>query len=439
MLTLFTQGRSRDCEGLTRRDFIQAGTLGIGGLASSGMALPSLLAARAQAAKAGSPVTDKSVVVLCLAGGATHIETFDPKMTAPAEFRSMTGEVATSIPGVTIGGGFPKLAKRADRMAIVRSYKHGKHRHGSGLQCVMTGGNKMRASMGSMYARVAGVSNSRSGLPNYSVIGGSSYMSYFMSAGTLGRVFNPFDPSAGEVKQNMQLNIARERFVDRRALLAGLDRLKRNIETSDSVRESDKFQQQAYDVILGSGASAFDLSKEDPKIVERYSTGPSSLGERMLMARRVVEAGAGFVTISWGGWDMHSKVPKNMKKRSPIVDHAVTTFIDDLHERGLNENVLLVITGDFGRTPRINKRAGRDHWGNLCTLALAGGGYKMGQVVGKSDARASYPAADQIGNRELTATIMHSLIDIPKLHQQTQVPPELTQFIAAGAPIKQLL
>ncbi len=157
------------------------------------------------------------------------------------------------------------------------------------------------------------------------------------------------------------------------------------------------------------------------------------------MARRVVEAGAGFVTVSWGGWDMHGKLPGHLKTRGAAVDHAVATFIDDLHERGLNENVLLVITGDFGRTPRINKRAGRDHWGNLCTLAFAGGGYKMGQVVGKSDARVSYPAADQIGNLELTATIMHSLIDIPKLRLLTKVPRELTQFIATGGPIQQLL
>ena len=237
----------------------------------------------------------------------------------------------------------------------------------------------------------------------------------------------------------MQLNIARKRLNRRRDMLAGVDRLKHKIETSELVRDSDKFQQQAFDVILSGAASAFDLSKEDPKIVERYCTAPSSLGELMLMARRVVEAGAGFVTVSYGGWDMHGKLPGNMKTRGAALDHAVTTFIDDLHERGLNENVLLVITGDFGRTPRINRNAGRDHWGNLCTLAFAGGGFKMAQVIGKSDAKVSFPAAGQIGNLELTATIMHSLIDIPKLRQMKQVPPELTRFIAAGAPLKQLM
>lgn len=433
MLTLFTQGRSRDCEGFTRRNFIRAGTLGIGGLA-----LPSLLAGRAKAVAIGSPITDKSVVVLCLAGGATHVETFDPKMTAPAEYRSMTGEVATSIPGVTIGGGFPELAKQAHRMAIVRSYKHGKSNHGGGRSCVLTGGNKMGASMGSMYARVAG-SHTRSGLPNYSVIGGnSSFGKVAESSGTLDSAFNPFYPS-GEVIQDMQLNIARERLNDRRGLLAGLDKLKHNVETGDLLRESDKFQQQAFDMLMGGAASAFDLSQEDPKIVERYSTAKDALGEQMLMARRLVEAGAGFVTVSSGGWDMHGRLLGAIKTRGAAMDHAVATFIDDLHERGLNENVLLVITGDFGRTPKINRAAGRDHWGNLCTLAFAGGGFKMGQVVGKSDARASFPAADQIGNLELTATIMHSLIDIPKLRLQTDIPRELTRFIAAGGPIQQLM
>jgi hypothetical protein len=412
------------------------------------LALPDLLAARENAAAAGSPATDKSVVFLCLTGGATHIESFDPKMTAPANYRSMTGEVATSIPGVTIGGGFPKLARQAHRMAIVRSYRHGKHSHGDGLSCVLQGDNSLNASMGSLYARVAGANHPRSGLPNYSVLTPQallpksyrrrSWTDTIESAGKLGAEFNPFYPD-GTAIEDMQLNIARRRLKDRRRLLAGLDRLKRKLDSSDSLRETDKFQQQAFDVILGGAASAFDLSQEDPQTVERYSTSPSSLGELMLMARRMVETGAGFVTVSYGGWDMHGRLVQEMNKRGPALDHAVATFIDDLHERGLNKDVLLVITGDFGRTPRINRNGGRDHWGNLCTLALAGGGYKMGQVIGQSDDKASYLAADPIGNQELTATIMHSLIDIPKLRRHPQVPPELTRFLAAGAPIKQLV
>lgn len=440
MLTLFTHGRSRDCGGQTRRSFLRAGTLG-------GLALPSLLSARAKAAEVGAPITDKSVVMLCLTGGATHIETFDPKMTAPTDYRSMTGEMATSIPGVTIGGGFPKLARQAHRLAIIRSYRHGKDSHGSGLSCVLQGDNRMQASMGSMYARVAGANHPRSGLPNYSVLTplalqhekhrSRSWTDTALSSGTLGSQFNPFYPN-GQVIHDMQLELVGRRMADRRNLLANLDKLKHKIETSDAIQSADKFQQQALDVIFGRGGRAFDLADEDPKVVDRYSTGESSLGQLMLMARRVIEAGAGFVTVSSGGWDMHGRLAKNMETRGAALDHAVATFIDDLHERGLNDNVLLVITGDFGRTPRINRNGGRDHWGNLCTLAFAGGGYSMGQVVGRSDAKIAYPAADEIGNREFAATIMHSLIDIPKLRQQSNLPPELSRFVAWGKPIKQL-
>jgi len=450
MLSLFTGGTSRDCEGLSRRNFIQAGALGLGGLW-----LASLLETKAKAGEAGDPIKDKTVVVLFLSGGATHVETFDPKMTAPAEYRSMTGEVATSLPGVSFGGGFPQLAKQAHRMAVVRSFRHGNSSHGRARSLVLSGGNKLEASWGSIYARLAGTNNPHTGLPNYTLITpkGADPKKFRRGdsigtagkAGALGSSFNPFDPSAGgEVKQNMRMNIPRDRLTDRRTLLAQVDRLKRMSEASQTLKGTNQFQQQAFDVILGGGADAFDLSGEDPKVIRRYSTAKyrdrhaQALGHQMLMARRLCEAGVGFVNVSNGGWDMHRNLVKDMNQRGNAVDHAVAAFLDDLEQRGLSEKVLLIITGEFGRTPRINKRAGRDHWGNLCTLALAGGGLKMGQVIGQSDRKVSVPASQPVTVTDLMATVIHTLVDVPTARLLPGLPVEMTRFIGQGRPIPQL-
>ena len=265
-------------------------------------------------------------------------------------------------------------------------------------------------------------------------------------AGTLGSAFRPFDPSAGgEVKQNMQMNIPRGRLTDRRLLLANFDRLKRMAEASRTLKGTDKFQQQAFEVILGGGANAFDLSQEDKQVIRRYSTerykdkNAQALGHQMLMARRLCESGVGFVNVSSGGWDMHRNLVRDMKQRGNAVDHAVAAFLTDIEERGLSEKVLLVITGEFGRTPRINKRAGRDHWGNLCPLALAGGGLKMGQVIGRSDRKVSVPATQPITPLDLTATVVNTLVDIPTARLIPNLPLELTQFLSQGQPISQLV
>jgi uncharacterized protein (DUF1501 family) len=454
MLTLFTGRQSRNCEGMTRRSFVSAGTLGLGGLT-----LPSLLAARGQAARKpdSGVLAGKSVVVLFLHGGSTHVETFDPKMTAPAEYRSMTGEVKTNIPGVTFGGDFTNLAKVADKMAVVRSFRHGSSSHGRAQQMVLSGGNAMKASMGSVYARVAGTSNSHSGLPNYSIIpAGAVDAKKFKrgnplktptSPGDLGSAYAPFDPSAGgEVIDNMKLSMTSDRLDDRRTLLTQLDRIKRNVAASSSLAGADRFQQQAFDVILGGAANAFDISKEDRKTLDLYDTkqysdkrDAAALGHQMLMARRLCEAGSGFVTVSSAGWDMHRGLVKEMKTRGRAVDVAVSAFIRDLEQRGLSDKILLVITGEFGRTPRINKNAGRDHWGNLCTLAFAGGGLKMGQVIGSSNRNVSVPATHKVGVQDLMGTVMHTLVDPGVVRLRPTIPSDVTRMLDAGSPIPQLV
>jgi hypothetical protein len=410
MLNLFTNRRYRDCEGATRREFLKVGTLGAGALT-----LPQLLAARAEAKNSGRPVKDTSVVWVWLGGGPTHVETFDPKMSAPEEYRSVTGEVATSIPGVTIGGTLPKIASVADKMAFVRSFAHTNSGHGGGTHFVMTGydnrnidngGLPTRPSMGSILARVRGANHYETGMPTYVRLGGIGTD----GPAFLGPAYAPFDPS-GNARRNMNLVVDEERLGDRRSLLDSLDNMNRAADRSGLMNGLDKFEEQAFSLVLGNATKAFDIAGEDSKTVEMYGKG---LGESLLRARRLCEAGCGFVTVSYGGWDMHGNIKRSMEQRSPDLDRAVSAFVRDLHQRGLSQNVLLVVTGEFGRTPKVNRNAGRDHWAPLSTLALAGGGLKMGQVVGESAPKVDVPKSTPIRPQDLMATVFHVLGIEPK-------------------------
>jgi uncharacterized protein (DUF1501 family) len=421
MLRVLFNRIDRDCEGTTRREFLNIGALGSGAIA-----LPQLLAARAEAKAAGKPVKDTSVVWVWLGGGATHIETFDPKMSAPAEYRSITGEVTTKLPGVTIGGTFPKLASVVDKMVLVRSFAHTNSGHGGGTHFVMTGydnrnidngGLPTRPSLGSIASRVRGANHPETGMPTYVRLGGIG------SDGPafLGPAYAPFDP-AGQARRNMELAVSDERLQDRRELLEGLDRLKRRADHNSLMEGLNRFEQQAFDLVLGNAAKAFDTKKEEPHLVERYGKG---LGEQLLRARRLCEAGCGFVTLSYGGWDMHGQIARGLERRSPELDRALAAFIDDVYERSLTDKILLVVTGEFGRTPKINRNAGRDHWAPLSTLALAGGGLPMGLVVGQSASKADTPQSTPIRPQDLMATVFQVLGIEPR-----------TQFVnPAGRPI----
>ncbi len=404
MLTLQTNRKYRDCDGTTRRDFLRVGGLGA-------LSLGGLMQARSAAAAAtGQSPEHTSVVWLWLGGGPTHVETFDPKMSAPVEYRSVTGEVKTRVPGVTLGGNFQKMAQVADKMAFVRSFHHGNSGHGGGTHWVMTGYNNRgidngglpsRPSIGSIAAKHRGPNHLKTGMPTYVRLGGIS------SDGPafLGTPFAPFG-SSGEAKKNMTLQTQVGRLEDRRSLLTGLDRLRRTADRQGIVEGLNSFEQQAFNLVLGKAPGAFDLKKEDPRTVAKYGGG---LGSSMLMARRLCEAGCGFVTLSYGGWDMHSNIERSMNGRGPVVDQAVSAFVDDVSQRGLSERILLVVTGEFGRTPKINRNKGRDHWAPLSTLALAGGGLRMGQTVGESDAKLYRPKADPVTPQDLMATVFHVL------------------------------
>ncbi|MBI5760783.1 MAG: DUF1501 domain-containing protein [Planctomycetales bacterium] len=460
MLTLASSRTDRTCNGLSRREFMQVGALGLGGLT-----LPWLMSMQAQAAAAGIPTKDKSVVLLFCSGGPSHIETFDPKMLAPSDVRSMTGEVTTSVPGITFGGTFENLSRHAHRMAIIRSFAHKTGDHVKAIEQVMQCGNPMKSGMGAVVSRLRGTSHPETGMPTHvhlftDEVDGqyNNEKNRMLNAdgpGSLGAAFTPFYPGGkGDVNRNMQLGIPLARLDERRTLKDSLDRLQRDIDTRGLMEGLDKFEQQAFDLILGKSREAFDLSREDPALVRRYDTSrfqtghkkhrPSELGKQLLLARRLCEAGCGFVTVQNPGWDMHADgnnpgIEVGMDMLGRPVDQAVSVFLEDLADRGLSDRVLFIITGDFGRTPKVNKRGGRDHWPNLSTLAFAGGGLKLGQAIGQSAPKLDVPASQPVGLENLMATVIHSLFDVGQLRLQSNIPRDIAAVLERAEPIPGLV
>jgi uncharacterized protein (DUF1501 family) len=467
MLTIGNGSASANFQRFGRRDFLRLGALGAGSLLS----LPGYLQAKA----AGSDfVRDKSIVFLFMQGGPSQLETFDPKPDAPSEIRTVTDLAPTSIPGVQFGAAFPGLAARADRMTIVRSYVPGNAKHD--IKPIL-GEATNQASLGALYARLAGTTNPRSGLPRSVCLNprsvdpacgnGTDKFGRFNDPGQLGASCAPFIPGGnGPLETAMRLTMDRTRLEDRRGLLAQLNDLKRAADESGLIDGMDKFDQQAFQILLHGTADAFDLAKEDPRNVARYDTAalvtPSeisrqwknydryvdhnrSIGKLLLLARRLVEAGVGFITISTDFvWDTHADinnvgVAEGMKYCGVAFDHAVCAFLDDLAERGLSEKVLLVCCGEIGRTPRINKRGGRDHWGNVASVLLAGGGLPRGRVVGRSTSDGGDPAAEPVSQKNLIATLLHTAFDIPRLRVAAGLPSDLLRTATENEPIPGLL
>jgi len=406
----------------------------------TGLMLPDLLRARAAAAAAGQTTRNTSVVWLWLGGGPTHVETFDPKMTAPAEFRSTVGAVQTSVPGLELGGVFPKMGRVADKMAFVRSFAHRNSGHGGGTHWVMTGynfaqadngGGQSHPGMGSILARHRGANNPATGLPTYVRMNG------ILGDGPswLGSAYAPFD-TAGNARQNMEMRVSMDNLQSRRRMLDGFDTINRNVDTTGVVQGLDAFETQAFDLLMGRARETFDVTREEPRTLDMYGTNP--LARQLLLARRLCEAGVGFVTVNFGGWDMHGQIAQNMNRLGPIVDHAVSSFVQDVNQRGMQDDILLVISGEFGRTPRVNNGAGRDHWAPLSTLALAGGGLRMGQAVGESSAKAEYPKTRTISPQDLMATVFH-VLGIPQDLQFTSQQGRPTSMLDGGRPIAEVV
>ncbi len=466
MLTIADGG-----EGISRRGFITAGSLGLGGLT-----LSSLLSARAMAAGSEGFLRDRSVIFLFMQGGPSQYETFDPKLDIPDKIRTATGVTQTSLPGVIFGDRFPQLAERAHRLTVVRSYQT--NNGGHNIQ-PLVGPASLEGNIGTHFARVVGATRPATGVPTTSLLFPQSVNSEvtkgrargnLAATGEYGDVYAPFQPGVGgQLQKDMRLNLPRARFLnDRRSLLAALDQLHRKMDVSDRIETSDALQQQAADVLLGGGVSeALDLSKEDPNVTARYDTSryaarhnwakvnrgksgyytghAKSLGKLLLLARRLCETGCGFVTVHAGYagvWDNHADgnnlgVVDGMDAVGRTFDHAVAAFMDDVEARGLKDKILLVCSGEMGRGRGLSRNGGRGHWGPLAPLLLYGGGIPDGQVIGKSTRDGAEPESDNLTPKHLIATIMNTLFDVGQLRLERSVPPAVLQ-LAQADPIPDL-
>lgn len=417
MLNLLRSRARAKCDGSTRREFLQAGTLGLAGLT-----LSDLLRLRSAAeAATGKPTPKKSIILLFLDGGAAQHETFDPKPDAPVEYRSLFGAIDTKLTGVQFGSHFVEMAKRADRMSIVRTLEHTDGDHGGATHWMKTGHPwppafrgkapiiaQVAPSMGSVAAKYFDAVHPQTGVPRYVRVLSDHGGYPGDDAAWLSAANNPIRCGRGEntMLQNMSLRIEQDRLSDRKSLLASLDRLDRNIDETGAMSSLDAFTGQAVDVLRGQAKEAFDLSREDANTRARYGSG---LGEELLLARRLCEAGAGFVTLNNGYWDHHDGIIPGLNKLCPPLDRAVSAYIDDVAERGLMDDILLVITGEFGRSPRLGGGPGRDHWAPINNAVFIGGGLKMGQVIGESDSVAGYPALRPVSVADYMATLFHAL------------------------------
>ncbi|HWE04949.1 MAG TPA: DUF1501 domain-containing protein [Tepidisphaeraceae bacterium] len=454
---------------VSRREMLRIGGLGLGGLA-----LSDLLALNALARPGVSPLQDKSVIFLFMHGGPSQFETFDPKMTAPVGIRSVTGEVKTTIPGVTFGSTFEKLARLADKFSVVRSFTTGDAKHD--IKPIVSV-DSLKANIGSLYARIAGPMRSDTAIPNNVALFPRAVLSEagpeirefgnFLSTGDLGPAYQPLVLGGdGGLAADLRLNLPPARLDDRRALLQSIDRWKRRLDATAEAGAMGAFQEQAFDVLRRGISDAFDLTREDPRTIARYDTASlvprariskrwnnhlhygdhaATLGKLLLMARRLCERGCGFVTVTTSFvWDMHADsnnaaVAEGMGYVGAPFDHAVSAFIEDVESRGLSEKILLVCCGEMGRTPRLNAKGGRDHWGGLAPLMLYGGGLKMGRVIGQSTADGGEPASDPVSMADLLATIMHVLVDVGRIRVDASLPRNLVEAITRGEPIKGLV
>lgn len=396
MLTVKFSEKQRFCDGVSRRSFMKVGALGVGGFM-----LGDLL--RAEAA-AGIGSSHKAVINIHLGGGPSHQDMFDLKPNAPVEFRGEFNPINTNVPGMDICEHFPKLATMADKFAVIRSLVGSNAGH-SNYQ-TLTGYNKRslpniggRPSHGSVVAKLQGATPS--GAPPYVSYSGGS-------AGYLGPVYKPFSPN--EAKNVLRLNrgLTADRLSSRTNLLGSLDNIRRDIDSSGQLDALDSYTQRAVEMVTsGDVADALDLSKEDADVVERYG----KKSKNLLTARRLIQAGVRVISMSgsWGGWDTHRNNFVSLRRNLPAMDEGVSALIWDLDRLGMLGDVSIVVWGEFGRTPRVNSRAGRDHWPRLSTAFLAGGGMRTGQAIGTSTKYAEYAQDRPVDYQEVHATLYHNL------------------------------
>jgi uncharacterized protein (DUF1501 family) len=430
MLRINAGSTGRYCDGISRRNFVQ---IGLAGMASIG--LPQILRAKEQSASLGHPSKETSIILIWLDGGPSHMDLYDLKPEAPAEYRGIWRPIPTNMPGIEITEMFPKQAKVADKFSIVRSLHHNQGDHFTGGHYMLTGrGGASGADntpkspfIGSMATAMSGAR--KPGMPaNVAVPYAMSIglrPGYF-GAGYVGLQHNPFetegDANSPAFKvRNMQLSneLTLDRLQQRRELTKYFDRLRRDADNSGTVEAMDRFSQQAFELVTGPAArAAFDIDQEDPRLRDQY--GRHSWGQSTLLARRLVEAGSTFVTVHYGGWDHHWDLRKGMDRYLPMVDEAFSALLTDLSNRGLDEKVCVMLCGEFSRTPRMNDggnggppgsmgEPGRDHWGNAMFCLLGGGGIKGGRIIGSTNRLGEAPKDRPLSPADIHHTMYHVL------------------------------
>jgi uncharacterized protein (DUF1501 family) len=384
----------RFCDGLSRRNFLQFGVFG------AGLTLTDALRLQAAASPGTRSRSLKSAVFVYLPGGPSHIDTYDPKPDAPKEFRGEFAPIKTNVPGVEICEHLPLQAKMFDKLAVVRSVVS-VDEHSDSL--VMTGypdrvnRTAEHPSFGAVVSKLR--SSAAGAVPPFVSLRG---MSRGTEPGYLGVAHRPFTPSGpGNSDLRLARGVTEERLGDRKALLDAFDDTRREIDASGTMAGIDSYSRRAIEMVTGGVVrTALDLSKEDAKVREKYKG-----VEQFLTARRLIEAGVGFVTLSYGGWDTHGQNFQTLKRQLPNLDRGIASFVQDLHDRRMQDDVVLVVWGEFGRTPKINTNAGRDHWAPAMSALVAGGGLKMGQSVGETTAKGERPKERPYSVQQVLATL----------------------------------
>jgi hypothetical protein len=410
----------RACRGASRRQFLSIGGLSFG---AGGLSLAGLL--RAEAAGRPEPLRHKAVINVFLAGGPPHQDLWDLKPDAPSEVRGEFRPIGTNVPGIEICEVFPRLATRMDRCAIIRSVVGCEGAHAS-FQC-MTGWPHTslrtiggRPSLGSVVAKLQGPVDPA--VPPFVGLAAKTQHAPWSDSGTpgfLGPAGSPFKPDGPDLENMTLRSMSLDRLADRRRLLASIDQLRRETDASGIMDGMDSFTQRAFDVLTGSRLlEALDLSKEDPRVVEAYGDGKPyryqydgapTCNDHLLMARRLIEAGVRVVSLSYGRWDSHGQNFDLVRDHGPKLDRCLSALIDDLEARGMLDDVAVVVWGEFGRTPKINPQAGRDHWPQVSTALLAGGGLRTGQVIGATNRLGEHATERPVHVQEIMATLYRCL------------------------------
>jgi hypothetical protein len=423
---------------LNRRSVLKVGALALGGLTLPG----------AMRARAAGKANRKSVILVWLAGGPSHIDMYDLKPNAPAEVRGEFKPIATNVPGTQIGEHLPMQAQMMDKFSVVRSAYHTNAGHGMGSQWMQTGyqatievNDNIFPSTGSVVAKLKGPNEP--GLPAYVNL---PRKVSFGNAAYLGASYNPFAPDANPNEPGFQVKnlklpgrVSAERLEARKELVRSIDTIRRDIDAKGDLTGYDTFYRDALEMVTAPKATAaFDVNKEAGKLRDRY--GRNDLGQSCLLARRLVEAGVTFVTVqAGGGWDTHGNNFTELKRRLlPQYDAAVSSLVQDLHDRGLSDDVLVLSMGEFGRTPKINKDAGRDHWPGAMSVLYAGGGLKMGQMIGTTDSTASYPTSKPYTPGCVLSTMYH-VVGVDHKHVFHDDAKRPLPVLSEGDPIKELV